>query len=66
MKQGSGKTIVLGMEKHGAPISLGSFDLLVGRNVCGSLFGGLKPKLDIPILVDHYLKKVSILIYLFM
>lgn len=49
---------MLGMEKHAAPISLGSFDLLRGRNICGSLFGGLKSKLDIPILVDHYLKKV--------
>lgn len=40
------------------PISLGSHDLLRGRTVCGTLFGGLKPKLDIPILVDSYLKKV--------
>lgn len=43
----------------------GSLDLLRGRHVCGSLFGGLKPKLDIPILVDHYLKKVYTLIYQF-
>lgn len=49
---------MLGMEKHAAPISLGSFDLLKGRSVCGSLFGGLKSKVDIPILVDSYLKKV--------
>ncbi|KAL0651833.1 hypothetical protein Bca4012_094524 [Brassica carinata] len=39
------------------PISLGSHDLLRGRTICGTLFGGLKPKLDIPILVDSYLKK---------
>ncbi|KFK44338.1 hypothetical protein AALP_AA1G245100 [Arabis alpina] len=56
-RKGSGKTVVLGMEKHGAPISLGSFDLIAGRDICGCLFGGLKSKLDIPILVDHYLKK---------
>ncbi|KAL1225803.1 Alcohol dehydrogenase-like 1 [Cardamine amara subsp. amara] len=56
-RTGSGKTIMLGMEKHAATISLGSYDLLIGRTVCGSLFGGLKSKLDIPIFVDHYLKK---------
>ncbi|KAG7592623.1 Alcohol dehydrogenase N-terminal [Arabidopsis thaliana x Arabidopsis arenosa] len=39
------------------PVSLGSYDLLRGRTICGTLFGGLKPKLDIPILVDRYLKK---------
>ncbi|KAF3586515.1 hypothetical protein F2Q69_00027337, partial [Brassica cretica] len=57
-RTGSGKTVMLGMGKHAAPISLGSFDLLSGRTICGSLFGGLKSKLDIPVLVDHYLKKV--------
>ncbi|CAF2046213.1 unnamed protein product [Brassica rapa] len=56
-RTGSGKTVMLGMGKHAAPISLGSFDLLSGRTICGSLFGGLKSKLDIPVLVDHYLKK---------
>ncbi|EOA37938.1 hypothetical protein CARUB_v10009406mg [Capsella rubella] len=56
-RPGSGKTVVLGMEKDAMPISLGSYDLLRGRTVCGTLFGGLKPKLDIPILVDRYLKK---------
>ncbi|KAF8104931.1 hypothetical protein N665_0165s0020 [Sinapis alba] len=56
-RRGTGKTIMLGMGKHAAPVSLGSFDLLSGRTVCGSLFGGLKSKLDIPVLVDHYLKK---------
>ncbi|AAF18533.1 Very similar to alcohol dehydrogenase [Arabidopsis thaliana] len=56
-RPGSGKTIVLGMEQKALPISLGSYDLLRGRTVCGTLFGGLKPKLDIPILVDRYLKK---------
>ncbi|XP_010477503.1 PREDICTED: alcohol dehydrogenase-like 2 [Camelina sativa] len=56
-RPGSGKTVVLGMEQKAMPISLGSYDLLRGRTICGTLFGGLKPKLDIPILVDRYLKK---------
>ncbi|KAL1225805.1 Alcohol dehydrogenase-like 2 [Cardamine amara subsp. amara] len=56
-RTGSGKTVILGMEKYAMPISLGSYDLLRGRSISGTLFGGLKPKLDIPILVDRYLKK---------
>lgn len=52
------------MEQNAKPVSLGSYDLLRGRTVCGTLFGGLKPKLDIPILVDRYLKKVYTFIYL--
>ncbi|CAH8382988.1 unnamed protein product [Eruca vesicaria subsp. sativa] len=56
-RTGAGKTVILGMEKQMLPISLGSHDLLRGRTICGTLFGGLKPKLDIPILVDSYLKK---------
>ncbi|XP_010459997.1 PREDICTED: alcohol dehydrogenase-like 2 [Camelina sativa] len=56
-RPGWGKTVVLGMEQKAMPISLGSYDLLRGRTICGTLFGGLKPKLDIPILVDRYLKK---------
>ncbi|KAL0699869.1 hypothetical protein Bca4012_055991 [Brassica carinata] len=56
-RTGSGKTVILGMEKNASPISLGSHAILRGRSVCGSLFGGLKPKVDIPILVDRYLKK---------
>ncbi|KAF8083030.1 hypothetical protein N665_0795s0026 [Sinapis alba] len=56
-RTGSGKTVILGMEKQMLPISLASHDLLRGRTICGTLFGGLKPKLDIPILVDSYLKK---------
>lgn len=64
MKKGSGKTVInVGMWKHAAPICLGSFDLLSGRNVCGSLFGGLKSKRNIPILVDP---KIDICINLFM
>lgn len=62
--QGSGKTVILGMTKDRLPISLGSHDLLRGKTICGTLFGGLKPKLDIPIIVDRYLKKVYKLIYL--
>lgn len=55
-RTGTGKTVALGINPA-APTELHSFDLFRGKHVCGSLFGGLKPKLDIPVLVDRYLKK---------
>uniref|UniRef100_A0ACD5YX10 Uncharacterized protein n=1 Tax=Avena sativa TaxID=4498 RepID=A0ACD5YX10_AVESA len=57
-RTGWGKTIVLGVSGGAvAPISIPSHDLLRGRSVVGSLFGGLKPKSDIPILAQKYLDK---------
>ncbi|VAH43686.1 unnamed protein product [Triticum turgidum subsp. durum] len=56
-EQGWGKTVVLGVSNGVAPISIPSQDILRGRSVVGSLFGGLKPKADIPILAQKYLDK---------
>jgi S-(hydroxymethyl)glutathione dehydrogenase/alcohol dehydrogenase len=56
--QGWGKTIILGVEMHGAPLSLPARQILNGKTFTGSLFGGVKPKQDIPILADKYLNKV--------
>lgn len=58
--QGWGKTIILGVEMHGAPLSIPSLEILNGKCVMGSLFGGVKPKQDIPILADKYLNKVNL------
>ncbi|KAL6867698.1 hypothetical protein ACP4OV_015722 [Aristida adscensionis] len=55
--KGNGKTIILGLEKDGKPISLPSFELLYGKCVMGSLFGGIKPKTDIPILAQKCMNK---------
>ncbi|KAB1201720.1 Alcohol dehydrogenase-like 7 [Morella rubra] len=58
VSQGWGKTIVLGVDKPGATLSLSSFDVLHnGKSLMGSLFGGLKAKSDIPILLKRYLDK---------
>ncbi|TXG52749.1 hypothetical protein EZV62_021918 [Acer yangbiense] len=57
VSEGWGKTVILGVEMHGSPISLNCYDLLNGRSVCGSLFGGLRSKSDIPLLVHKYLNK---------
>lgn len=57
--QGWGKTIVLGVDKPGAQVTLPSFDILQGgKSLMGSLFGGLKPKSDITILLKRYTDKV--------
>ncbi|KAF7050678.1 hypothetical protein CFC21_059012 [Triticum aestivum] len=56
-KQGNGKTVILGLEKDGKPISLPSIEFLFGKCVMGSLFGGIKPKTDIPILAEKCLNK---------
>ncbi|KAL8144271.1 hypothetical protein V2J09_017303 [Rumex salicifolius] len=57
-KSGSGKTVVLGVDKPTSNISFNSIDMLfTGKTVRGSLFGGLKTKTDVPILVEWYLEK---------
>ncbi|KAL3641061.1 hypothetical protein CASFOL_016029 [Castilleja foliolosa] len=57
-RKGWGKTIVLGVDKPGSKLTFGSFDVLhLGKSIMGSLFGGLKPKSDIPILVKKYMDK---------
>uniref|UniRef100_A0A453IZ47 Alcohol dehydrogenase-like C-terminal domain-containing protein n=1 Tax=Aegilops tauschii subsp. strangulata TaxID=200361 RepID=A0A453IZ47_AEGTS len=56
-KQGNGKTVILGLEKDGKPISLPSIEFLFGKCVMGSLFGGIKPKTDIPILAKKCMSK---------
>ncbi|KAL8128923.1 hypothetical protein V2J09_018078 [Rumex salicifolius] len=57
-RKGWGKTVVLGVDKPGAQLTFSSHDLLHnGKSLKGSLFGGLKPKSDIPVLVKRYLDK---------
>lgn len=41
-------------------MSIPSLEILNGKCVMGSLFGGVKPKQDIPILADKYLNKVNL------
>ncbi|KAK4374296.1 hypothetical protein RND71_004973 [Anisodus tanguticus] len=59
-RKGRGKTIVLGVDKPGAELTFKSFDVLhSGKTLMGSLFGSLKPKSDIPLLVKRYLDKLQ-------
>ncbi|KAF5185319.1 alcohol dehydrogenase [Thalictrum thalictroides] len=56
-RQGCGKTVILGVEMHGAPLSISTAELLRGKSIIGTLFGGIKGKSDIPLLVKRYLDK---------
>ncbi|KAL0325959.1 UNVERIFIED_CONTAM: Alcohol dehydrogenase-like 7 [Sesamum radiatum] len=57
-RKGWGKTVVLGVDKPGAQLTLSSFEVLhTGRALLGALFGGLKPKSDVPILIKRYIDK---------
>lgn len=50
---------MLGVDKPGAQLSFSSAEILVdGKTLTGCLFGGLKPKSDIPMLVKRYMDKV--------
>ncbi|GMY28135.1 alcohol dehydrogenase-like 7 [Fagus crenata] len=57
-RKGWGKTIVVGVDKPESKLSLTSFEVLTsGKTLMGSLFGGLKAKSDIPILLKRYADK---------
>ncbi|CAJ1965302.1 unnamed protein product [Sphenostylis stenocarpa] len=57
-RKGWGKTIVLGVDKPQAKITLNSNEVLHdGKSLMGSLFGGLKPKSHVPILLKRYMDK---------
>ncbi|KAI3926463.1 hypothetical protein MKW92_052590 [Papaver armeniacum] len=45
------------LEMHGAPLRINTYDLLKGKRIEGSLFGGIKAKTDIPRLAQSYLNK---------
>ncbi|XP_051136593.1 alcohol dehydrogenase-like 6 [Andrographis paniculata] len=54
---GWGVTVTLGVPKEKPQVEAHHGLLLSGRTLKGSLFGGWKPKSDIPSLVDMYLRK---------
>ncbi|XP_060199908.1 alcohol dehydrogenase-like 7 isoform X3 [Lycium barbarum] len=57
-RKGWGKTVVLGVDKPDAQLNFNSLEVLQSRKtLTGALFGGLKPKSDVPILAKCYLNK---------
>ncbi|KAJ8625022.1 hypothetical protein MRB53_033552 [Persea americana] len=56
-RPGWGKTIILGVEMRGSPIPVSSLDILRGKTMTGALFGGIKAKSDIPLLLKRCMDK---------
>ncbi|KAB1212705.1 Alcohol dehydrogenase-like 6 [Morella rubra] len=56
---GWGLTVTLGVPKEKPEVKAHYGLFLTGRTLKGTLFGGWKPKSDLPSLVDMYTKKVS-------
>ncbi|KAM7514010.1 hypothetical protein LguiA_003593 [Lonicera macranthoides] len=57
-RKGWGKVVVLGVDKPGSELNFSSFEVFHhDKTITGKLFGGLKPKYDIPILVKRYMDK---------
>ncbi|CAN6569803.1 unnamed protein product [Malus baccata var. baccata] len=55
-KLGTGKAIVLGTSTA-TSVQINSLPLLCGRTLKGSIFGGLKPKTDLPVIIDKWMNK---------
>ncbi|CAN4100577.1 unnamed protein product [Withania somnifera] len=55
--EGWGLTVTLGVPKQNPEVTAHYGLLLTGRTLTGSLFGGWKPKSEIPSLVEMYLRK---------
>lgn len=54
-RKDTGKTIVLGVDMHGTPLIINPLELvLAGKTIIGSIFGGVKPKVDIPIFATEW------------
>ena len=51
---------MVGVDKPDATLSFSSYDVLFhGKTIMGSLYGGLKPKSDVPTLLKWYTDKVT-------
>ncbi|KAG2692896.1 hypothetical protein I3760_08G073100 [Carya illinoinensis] len=58
-RNGWGKTIVIGVARPGSELGVNFQDVLDGggKSIMGSVYGGIKAKSDIPILLKRYLDK---------
>ncbi|OMO85451.1 Alcohol dehydrogenase superfamily, zinc-type [Corchorus olitorius] len=57
-RKGWGKTIVMGVDKPDAQLNFNSFDVVRSwKALMGSLYGGAKPKSDIPLMLKQYMDK---------
>lgn len=53
--------MILGVEMHGSPVTFNPYQMIRGRTIIGSLYGGLKPKEDVPFLAKKCIDNVSVI-----
>ena len=63
--QGWGLTVTLGVPKMDPEVRAHYGLLLSGRTLKGTLFGGWKPKSELPKLMDMYIRKVRTKLQIF-
>jgi hypothetical protein len=56
--KGKGQTIVIGEGNH-ATVEINFLRLVFGGNLKGSIFGGLKVKTDLPVIIEKCKNKVN-------
>ncbi|KAL6127380.1 hypothetical protein ACLB2K_075421 [Fragaria x ananassa] len=56
-KMGKGTAVLLGTTGTAAPVQVDFLSLMGGRTLKGSIFGGLKAKTDLPILINKCMNK---------
>ncbi|GIX96398.1 alcohol dehydrogenase class-3 [Caerostris extrusa] len=50
-----GKTVIIGLSETGATMKAGVWELILGRTLLGTNYGGCRPRIEIPGLVDKVL-----------
>ena len=63
--QGWGVAVVVGVEGESAQVHLHPNLFLYGRTLTGVFFGGVKPKSELPQIVDMCMNKVNFFLILF-
>jgi S-(hydroxymethyl)glutathione dehydrogenase/alcohol dehydrogenase len=53
--RGWGTSVIIGVAEAGREIATRPFQLITGRNWCGTAFGGAKGRTDVPKIVDWYM-----------
>ncbi|XP_021902675.1 alcohol dehydrogenase-like 7 [Carica papaya] len=57
-RKGWGKTIMVGLDKPDSELKFNSMEFLQStKTITACLYGGIKAKSDIPVLINHYLNK---------
>jgi S-(hydroxymethyl)glutathione dehydrogenase/alcohol dehydrogenase len=62
--KGKGQTIIIGEGNH-ATVEINFVRLVFGGNLKGSIFGGIKVKTDLPVIIEKCKNKVTSYFYFY-